>query len=273
VLGVVSSVVVAPAFGSTAISSGYGFKVNYFAGAGEANSLVVAEDRTDPAALTVSLTESRGIAIDPLGACSQGSSGPPKPTPQASVAVCPLTYGIPDDDEIQIRLFDGNDSLRSTEPFGTSSGAAWNVDGGKGVDVIEGGPGSDTIRGGPGDSHDELNGNRGFDYLSGGGGRDTLFDGEGDNEMLGGPDHDLLRDGTGSSKLYGGTDGDPGRDTIIDRGGNDDVRTGGGNDEIRVRDDRPEQRIWCGPGRDDTAIIDARERDRTRDCEHVVLPR
>lgn len=94
---------------------------------------------------------------------------------------------------------------------------------------------------------DELRGGRGPDLLVGRGGRDRLAGGRG---------ADILRGGRGDDVLIGG----PGPDII---------HGGAGNDVVRAWQDGAPDRIDCGAGEGDRAIIDAS--DTTVGCEVVIV--
>ena len=72
--------------------------------------------------------------------------------------------------------------------------------------------------------------------------------------------------GPGLDRLYGG----PGNDVLIGGKGEDFYFGGGGNDVINSADGVAE-RIDCGTGRKDRAIVD--RRDHTKGCEKVTRRR
>jgi Ca2+-binding RTX toxin-like protein len=127
--------------------------------------------------------------------------------------------------------------------------------GSDGDDERAGGPLSDVIFGGLGD--DLLRGLAGADCLYGQGGADRLLGARGRDRLFG---------GSGRDRLFGGA----GRDHISPGAGSDRVSAGRGNDRViaagTVRD-----RIACGRGRRDVAIVDAL--DTTSNCETVRLRR
>lgn len=94
---------------------------------------------------------------------------------------------------------------------------------------------------------DVLTGARGPDLLVGRAGRDRLDGRRGDDILIGGRGDDILIGG-------------PGADTI---------RGGPGNDVVRTWQDRSPDRIDCGPGEHDRAIVDAT--DIAVACEVVVV--
>lgn len=121
----------------------------------------------------------------------------------------------------------------------------------EGADVCEGRGGEDDVEGRGGD--DVLRGGTGNDRIFGRFGADLLEGGEGDDELEGGRGRDRLDGGPGNDQLNGGYDvdvvlGGPGDDRITARGGGAD-------------------RIDCGPGARDVAIVDSQ--DRVTGCEKV----
>jgi RTX calcium-binding nonapeptide repeat (4 copies) len=126
--------------------------------------------------------------------------------------------------------------------------------GGVGDDERSGGASSDIIFGRSGDDlllglagADCVYGERGADRLSGGGGPDRLFGGRGGDRLRGGAGGDVINPGSGRDRVAAGL----GNDRVLARG--------------NARD-----RIDCGPGRRDVAIVDPL--DQTRRCERVRLP-
>lgn len=91
------------------------------------------------------------------------------------------------------------------------------------------------------------------DKLKGKGGEDCLFGNEGNDRIAGGPGNDQIDGGDGSDVLIGG----PGKDII---------KGGAGNDLIKARDGKRD-RINCGKGKRDKAIVD--KKDIVRNCERV----
>ena len=103
---------------------------------------------------------------------------------------------------------------------------------------------------------DELFGLPGDDVLVGLGATDCIYGNGGDDRLHGGGSSDLVEGGVGDDMLRG----ERGRDRYL---------AGSGDDEIHAADGRRE-RIRCGRGAD-VAVVD--RRDRTRDCEAVLLRR
>jgi Ca2+-binding RTX toxin-like protein len=173
----------------------------------------------------------------------------------------------------------GLDTLSGGPGDDALDGAEAIIVGADGADRLEGGPGADDLRGGPGE--DSLAGGRGADALAGGDGVDradyraarraieVTFDdaandgepGEGDNVRSdvegasgsGGPD-DITGNGL-ANPLAGGA----GEDFVEGARGSDDLRGGGANDTLRARDGTRD-RVACGPGLLDLAIVDAADR-------------
>jgi Ca2+-binding RTX toxin-like protein len=109
---------------------------------------------------------------------------------------------------------------------------------------------------------DHLEGELGNDTLSGRGGDDHLFGRIGNDKLFGDAGDDELQGGRGRDVLSGG----PGNDTLT--GGFDaDTMDGGPGRDRLVAVDGSRDRVDCGAGRDDTAIVD--RRDSVRNCEHV----
>ena len=146
--------------------------------------------------------------------------------------------------------------------FGTAK--ADRIDGLGGNDHIFGRGGDDVLRGGRG--NDRVVGAPGDDVVRGGPGRDKVNGGAGDDVVAGGPGNDILVGKSGDDLVTGGS----GDDRIYGSAGHDELRGGAGNDVIDARDGEPD-RIDCGPGDDDTAIVDATE-DGVYDCEDVQQP-
>jgi Tol biopolymer transport system component len=116
-------------------------------------------------------------------------------------------------------------------------------------DRRSGGPGSDILLGGNGS--DVLRGRGGRDCLYGQQGADRLFGDAGDDVLSGGPGADRLTDARGSDRFWGGAGND-----VIDA-----------RDRSR-RDRRRRDRVSCGAGSRDRALVDALD-IVARDCEHV----
>ena len=185
---------------------------------------------------------------------------------------------------------DGDDVM--TVSFGDADGGEGDdvlvvdtgeADGEEGDDVLIGGRGMGgsgddrlMVGSGLGDSGDDimscfpqdsgcyLNGGAGEDVLRGGTGRDRLFGARGRDLVHGGARDDVLDGGVGYDRLIGG-------------GGPDVLRGGAGADRLDAREDRSvgeqpkKDRVDCGAGRRDQAIVD--RRDRVRRCERVTRRR
>jgi RTX calcium-binding nonapeptide repeat (4 copies) len=182
-----------------------------------------------------------------------------------------------------LRLGDGNDSLTATQgrtsggpgrdllsvTYGPTNGDAGDdviygntAGGGAGDDHLvatdaEGGPGDDVLRC-PAESRCGLFGGAGDDRLTGGDDKDRLFGYAGDDIMQGGGRFDILLGNRGDDRLAGGA-------------GKDRVQGGHGADRLFSRRDRVLDRVICGPGRRDLAVVD--RRDVVERCERVLLPR
>jgi Ca2+-binding RTX toxin-like protein len=117
---------------------------------------------------------------------------------------------------------------------------------------------ADRRSGGPGS--DILLGRDGPDVLRGRGGRDCLYGEKGADRLFGGAGDDLLSGGAGADRL-------------VDARGSDRLSGGAGNDVIDARDSsrrdrRRRDRVSCGSGARDRALVDATD-IVARDCEHV----
>jgi len=121
----------------------------------------------------------------------------------------------------------------------------------EGADVCEGRGGDDDVEGRGGD--DVLRGGAGADRIFGRFGADVLEGGDGNDELEGGRGRDRLDGGPGNDRLNGGYDVDV-------------VRGGDGDDRITARGGGAD-RIDCGPGARDVAIVDSK--DRVTGCERV----
>jgi hypothetical protein len=100
-------------------------------------------------------------------------------------------------------------------------------------------------------------------------GADRRTGGPGTDIFIGRGGPDVLRGMGGRDCLYGGA----GADRLVG-GRGDDVLSGGvGNDVIDARDGRRwRDRVRCGPGSRDRALVDRRD-IVARDCERVIRPK
>lgn len=217
--------------------------------------------------------------------------------------------GTPDADTVIAR--GGRDHVAALPGDDTVyAGWGWDVvHAGIGNDTVRGQRGRDSVFGGAGDDHlfggphwDRLWGMLGNDEIDGGGRHDRIFAGDGDDAVRGGWGWDLISGGNGNDVTNGG----PGRDRIFANLGNDttygdagnddlwalaikDVDTSGGPDTagdtlvggpgadtLRTRDGELD-RVDCGPGRRDNAlldsvdvIVDATQENPNGSCERVV---
>lgn len=103
---------------------------------------------------------------------------------------------------------------------------------------------------------DELRGTDAADIMSGRKGADVIRGGKGGDIIAGGAGRDVIDGGPGNDVIDGG----PGKDTL---------KGGAGNDVIRAWADGVADRIDCGAGDRDRAVVDSS--DTTRRCEAVVL--
>jgi hypothetical protein len=145
-----------------------------------------------------------------------------------------------------------------------------------GTDLIYGRAGNDLLRGAAG--RDCITGQSGNDRLFGGSGGDYLFGGSGDDRIAGQSGDDAVYGEAGNDRVTGGTgndtvDGGAGRDHLSDSSGRDTFAGGPGNDLVDARDTsragrRIADRVSCGSGRYDVAVVDAADRVAS-DCERV----
>ncbi len=115
-----------------------------------------------------------------------------------------------------------------------------------GRDCIAGGPGDDHGNGGPG--KDRLQGQTGDDLMVGGPGRDRLKGGPGDDEVRGNAGRDRINGGAGRDLLVGGA----------------------GRDRIKAAGDRGPDKVNCGPGKHDLAVVDRHDKV-SKSCERVKV--
>jgi hypothetical protein len=145
-----------------------------------------------------------------------------------------------------------------------------------GTDLIYGRAGNDLLRGAAG--RDCITGQSGDDRLFGGSGGDFLFGGSGNDRIAGQSGNDAVYGDAGNDRVTGGTgndtvDGGAGRDHLSDADGRDTFAAGAGNDLVDARDTsragrRIADRVSCGSGRYDVALVDAADRVAS-DCERV----
>jgi Ca2+-binding RTX toxin-like protein len=163
---------------------------------------------------------------------------------------------------------DGN-VIVATNAADTRTGTA-------GTDLMYGYGGNDVLHGAAG--ADCVAGQSGNDRLFGDSGGDFVFGGSGDDRIAGQGGNDAVYGEAGNDRVTGGAgndtvDGGPGRDQLSDSSGRDTFAGGAGNDSIDARDTsgagrRIADRVSCGSGRYDVAIVDAVDRV-ARDCERV----
>lgn len=138
----------------------------------------------------------------------------------------------------------GDNLLQGMAGADTINGGAGDdvILGGDGDDLVYGGSGWDEIDGGTGS--DALYGGAGFDTLRGGMGNDTLVGEEGDDVLDGGDGNDNINGGFGWDSLTGGAgddylfgfqdsdflDGGTGADRLLGGNGDDTLIGGDGND-------------------------------------------
>jgi Ca2+-binding RTX toxin-like protein len=241
--------------------------VVFDAAAGERNVVTITQEVVPESGQFRFLVRDEGAPLQAGQGCQQLEPG--------AVSCTAATVG-------PLRLGDGNDSL--TAPWGQASGGAGrdllsvtvgptNGDGGDDViygdaggggagddhlvvGVGAGGPGEDVLRC-PAETLCTLDGGPGDDRLTGGDEIDQLFGRGGDDLMQGGGDRDTLLGNRGDDRLAGGA-------------GGDHLRGGRGADRLFSRRDRVLDRVNCGAGRGDRAVVD--RRDDVKRCERVLLP-
>ncbi len=122
--------------------------------------------------------------------------------------------------------------------------------------LLAGGPGDNTLIGGP---H--------RDILIGGTGNDALRGGEGEDHLTVGPGRDLAKAGKGRDTIFNVSDvGGVPADTAPDK-----IDAGPGDDQVDVEQLLRGDRVDCGPGRHDSAFVDAG--DRASGCEQISSAR
>jgi 6-phosphogluconolactonase (cycloisomerase 2 family) len=114
-----------------------------------------------------------------------------------------------------------------------------------------------------------LTGTSGIDLMFGLGGRDFMRGRANRDCLYGGLSNDRLNGGTGGDLLFGGS----GADKLTDSSGRDSFSGGSGTDRINSRDTRragrrARDRVRCGPGRRDVALVDRRD-IVAPDCERI----
>jgi hypothetical protein len=144
------------------------------------------------------------------------------------------------------------------------------------TDLMYGLAGNDLLRGAAG--ADCISGGSGNDRVLGDGGGDFLFGGSGNDVITGQSGNDAVYGDTGNDRVTGGggndtVDGGAGRDRLSDSSGRDTFAAGPGNDLVNARDTsragrRIADRVSCGSGRYDVALVDAADRVAS-DCERV----
>ena len=138
-----------------------------------------------------------------------------------------------------------------------------------GNDRIHSFAGHDTIDAEGGD--DRVHSGPGRDRVIAGGGNDLVRAGDGEDDLGGGAGNDLLR-GQKNDDTLTGADGD---DHMWPGSGQDAQYGGEGNDRLHaLADDNQPDLLDCGPGDQDVAVINRRERrfDRAVNCERVRYP-
>ena len=189
-----------------------------------------------------------GTPPDPPAPGSAGPGPGPGPGGSAAFAGCPTATAK------VIRGTAARNSIKGTPAGDRIFAGAGNdtVDALAGNDCVDLEAGSDRAQGRGG--NDLVLGGRGTDRISGGSGKDKL---------RGGADADALTGGGGNDSLSGSS----GKDRLSGGSGKDKLSGGGGNDRISAGD-RTRDKVNCGGGRRDVAIVDSQDRV-SRNCERV----
>jgi Ca2+-binding RTX toxin-like protein len=108
-------------------------------------------------------------------------------------------------------------------------------------------------------------GTRGNDDLRGTGQSDEMYGLRGNDELRGRGGNDYIEGGGGRDRLFG----DNGRDEIYGGRGEDRLFGNEGNDYLNAADDRPDDRVDCGPGAD-RYTADATDNVDLATCEVAV---
>ena len=229
--------VAAPAQASRVSESGG--TVEYDAGGGESNRVVVTITAGGNGRVTTTIADSEPIS--PSGGCSASGGN-------RQVVSC--TSGPDQAVRVDVDLGDREDSLRVSQ-FSPGRGVAVRIADGPGDDIVTVSDGATTW----------VNG-AGADIYRGGSGRDTALGGEGDDFVLGGYGDDALDGGVGNDQLSGNVgndrlDGGDGFDLVEGNAGDDEARGGpdgdfvfGGSGNDRLFGDAGFDRLFGGPGSD-----------------------
>jgi Ca2+-binding RTX toxin-like protein len=252
------------------------------------------------APLTASPVGSNKTGVDPqLSALA--NNGGTTPTHLPALGSAALDSGVANattpDQRGQARPFDDPEIANATGSDGSDIGAVelfrdippeivercfkvvYRVQRGtEGPETINGTTDRDGIFAGGGDdivtgleAGDCLIGSRGNDVVSGEVGDDLVFGDPGADKVYGDAGDDDVRGQGGPDKVYGG-DGDDrirggaGNDKINPGPGNDDVKGGRDPDVIKAADGEKDK-INCGGGGGDVAIVD--KDDRVKRCDDV----
>jgi RTX calcium-binding nonapeptide repeat (4 copies)/ell wall binding domain 2 (CWB2) len=178
----------------------------------------------------------------------------PYPGPDPGPGPVPTFSGCPTSTTNVIRGTAGNNRIT-----GTAKGD--RIFAGAGNDVVSALAGNDCVDLGAG--ADRGQGGAGNDLVLGGRGKDRIGGGSGRDKIRGGADADRLEGGGGNDSITGSA----GKDRLTGGSGRDTLSGGSGNDRISARD-RSRDRVSCGGGRRDIAIVDRRDRV-SRNCELV----
>lgn len=214
--------------------------LEYDAGGGEANRVLVTFAAAGSGRVTTTIADSEGIAAS--GNCSYPNNG------NRLVVTCVSRQN--ETVRADLDVGDGDDSLRVTQRS-PGRAIAVRISDGAGNDVVTVNEGETSWVNGPGN-----------DIYQGGSGRDTALPGDGDDFIRGGYGDDGLDGGVGNDQLSGDVgndrlDGGDGFDLVEGNAGNDDARGGadgdfvfggGGND--RLSGDSGFDQLFGGPGSD-----------------------
>ena len=196
-------------------------------------------------------------------------AGPPRPGASAGPAPARPTYPGPSGPgAVAVAAFAGCPSLTANVVKG--SAANNTIKGTARGDRIFAGAGNDKVDALAGNDcvdleagRDSGQGRGGNDLILGGRGKDRISGGSGKDKLRGGADADNLSGGGGNDAITGSG----GKDKLSGGSGKDKLSGGSGNDRISARDGKRD-RVNCGGGRKDVAIVDAKDKV-SRNCEKV----
>lgn len=214
--------VATPAASAATVGNAATVRLDFFAGASEANRVTVTRSGDRLVVTDLGVT-----ALQVEGTCMVDTVDPRTAScPAAAITALSLSGGSLDDEITNLSSIggelhggEGGDLLRG-------GGGAERLDGGQGRDHLDGGAGDDRVYGATlqnpeeGSDTDQLIGGLGNDRLFGSGGLDGLDGGSGTDQLDGGGGADGLQGGEGTDVLVGGGGAD------VEDGGNGDDTLG-----------------------------------------------